>query len=72
MSYPSLNHDRGEKRAEELRQRFRRVSNASLGRSGAVNPFAWRPSKQIQRVANKQLWFWLAVAVFTMAIALFA
>lgn len=71
MTYRTLDNDRGERRAAELRQRFKRVSNASLGRKGSANPFSWKVRDKGRKADDRKFGFWLTAALCAMAIALF-
>jgi hypothetical protein len=75
MSGHTIDNERGAKRAEELRKRFKRVSTASLGGSGSRNPFNMdvgrRADASRYNSQSKALAFWLVVALLVMSATLF-
>jgi hypothetical protein len=75
MSGHTIDNERGAKRAEELRKRFKKVSTASLGGSGSRNRFNMdvgrRANASRYNSQSKALAFWLVVAFLVMSATLF-
>ncbi len=75
MSGHTIDNERGAKRAEELRKRFKKFSTASLGRSGPRNPFNMNVGRRSDtsryNPQSKALAFWLVLALLVMSATLF-
>ncbi|WP_428648581.1 hypothetical protein [Roseibium sp.] len=67
MSYHTIDEERGARRAEELRRRFRHVSDASFGRSrygfGPSTHSRSRSEAAIRYAQIRNVLFWSLLAV---------
>jgi len=60
MMYQTINEERGARRAAELRRRFRKVSNKSLGRKQFG---VWPAGSQLRRTELNQFLLWCVLGV---------
>ncbi|MEP4770633.1 MAG: hypothetical protein ABJY83_22235 [Roseibium sp.] len=77
MTYQTINEDRGEQRAADLRNRFRQITDTSLGRRqfgiwpSSAEPVGRSSTKRWKHFSEFAVWLAMAIVVLSVGLAIF-